>query len=260
MDLKELKFNVNKDRVIRHPWELARLKVAIDIIDKFTLKKNIHTIFDIGCGDTFFIESLSHVYSDVHFYGIDTAFTNEFIFHNADRLKQRNIFLFSSIEDALIHCNNNISIVLLMDVIEHINNDVTFLKNLHKFKKITSETLILITVPAFQNLFCKHDIFLEHYRRYTNHTLTNTLNITGYKIIKIGYFFTSLLLPRILQIIKEKYFENDSEKLSGLTEWQSNKFKTYIIKNILILDFKIMKLFNNKIPGLSNFVICKKNA
>ena len=49
MDLKELKFNVNKDLVIRHPWELARLKVAIDIIDKYTSKKNIHTIFDIGC-------------------------------------------------------------------------------------------------------------------------------------------------------------------------------------------------------------------
>ena len=88
----------------------------------------------------------------------------------------------------------------------------------------------------------------------------NVCNSCRLEQIKYSRNLIKLNNQKNIQIIKEKYFENDSEKLSGLTEWQGNKFKTNLIKNILILDYKIMKLFNNKIAGLSNFVVCKKNA
>ncbi|KAI4452578.1 hypothetical protein C823_007162 [Eubacterium plexicaudatum ASF492] len=43
--------------------------------------------------------------------------------------------------------------------------------------------MILITVPAFQNLFSLHDIQLKHFRRYNYKSLYHVLDQAGYKII-----------------------------------------------------------------------------
>ena len=56
-------------------------------------------------------------------------------------------------------------LVLLMDVLEHMTDDVTLLREY--VERVTSGTRFLITVPAFGFLWSGHDEFLRHYRRYT---------------------------------------------------------------------------------------------
>ena len=69
---------------------------------------------------------------------------------------------------------------------------------------VQNETIWFITVPAFQNLFCTHDVFLGHYRRYDNQMLISHTEKANLKTLDVGYFFMSLLLPRYLQVKKEK--------------------------------------------------------
>jgi len=246
----------------RHPWELARLEVVNELLSGVIKNEDAFTILDIGCGDIFFISELSKKYPLVQFYAIDIAFTDDLI-KTLQTKANKNIRLFKTLDEASAYLNQPADIVLLLDVIEHIEHDKDFLKNLHAHKNIGEATHMMITVPAFQSLFCSHDHFLGHYRRYTNQNLKTTIEACGFKKIKLGYFFSSLILPRIFQVLKEKIMPpSKEESTTGLVEWNKGAGITSFIKNILIIDFKIYKFISSltgiKLPGLSNYIICKK--
>ena len=253
MDLVE-KLNYN---TIRHPWELARFQVSLDLLKmQVDHTKPLH-ILDLGCGDLFFIKKLKSYFPNATFYAVDIAFKDRFIEDN----REDNLLLYTNFDQLILPENISLDLVFLMDVIEHIEFEKDFLKSVLSNTVIDKQTKFLITVPAFQSLFCSHDKFLGHYRRYTNDTLAETLDEVGMKKIKMGYFFFSLLMPRALAKTIEKMKGN--EKLSegtGLSYWDKGSFITSVIKNILILDYRItkgLKKIGVNTIGLSNFAICK---
>lgn len=264
MDLVEVK-NRKSEIENRHPWELARLEVVNSLLKNIIKNRKNFNVLDIGCGDIFLISKLSDLYPEVNFYAIDIAFDNDIILKLKEDVGSRKIFLFKSLEEANAHLKGQADLVLLLDVIEHIQDDISFLNSLNSSPGINIDTQILITVPAYQFMFCSHDHFLGHYRRYTNKNLEETIRKTGFKKTEIGYFFTSLIPPRIIQVFKEKLMKPDlSNKTTGLVEWNKGKFITQSMKNVLLFDFKITntikKLFGINLPGLSNYIVCKKQA
>jgi trans-aconitate methyltransferase len=264
MDLIEVK-NRKGVEMARHPWELARLEVVDDLLQGIIKNENEFNVLDIGCGDIFFISKLSDKYPKANFYAIDIAFTDEIISTLKETAKGRNIFLFKTLDEANLHLKTQADLVLLLDVVEHIKDDIGFLNSLYQNKAITNNTNIIITVPTFQSLFCSHDFFLGHYRRYTNKTLLNTIKQTGFEKQKLGYFFFCLIPPRIIQVLKEKIIKPDlNNKTTGLVEWKNGPAITNFIKNILLLDFKTYKFIKAitglSLIGLSNYIICKKRV
>lgn len=264
MDLVEVKNR--KEKVInRHPWELARFEIVTSLLKDKIRNNDDFNILDIGCGDVFFISKMADIYPKAHFYAIDIAFTDEIIALLKETVKGKNIYLFKTLDDANLHLKKDADLVLLLDVVEHIEDDKGFLSSLYNNKAITANTLIMITVPAYQNLFCSHDHFLGHYRRYTNTSLYQTIQSSGFDKVKIGYFFFSLIPPRILQVLKEKIIKpNLNTETTGLVEWNKGSGITNFIKGVLLFDFKIYKFIKSitglSLPGLSNYIICKKPA
>jgi hypothetical protein len=262
MDLVEVNKRNNKEDN-RHPWELARFQVVRELLTNEMRNERSYNVLDIGCGDIFFISALSDLYPECNFYAVDTAFTPEIINTLKQQAGTRKIFLFKELKDAEPHLQGKADLVLLLDVVEHIEDDLGFLKGLKESKAISTETRIMITVPAFQKLFCSHDHFLGHYRRYTNKTLLKVIRDAGFEKIKMGYFFSSLLIPRILQVIAEK-ISNPKEETTGLVAWDKGPGMTSIFTNILLADFKISKFLQNftgiRVAGLSNYLLCKKSA
>lgn len=82
-------------------------------------------------------------------------------------------------------------LVLMIDVIEHVQNDVDLVAEY--VAKVRSGTHFVITVPAFMWLWSEHDVFLEHYRRYTLNSIERTLAAGGLRIERGCYFFAFLL-------------------------------------------------------------------
>ncbi len=258
MDLIEAKHKTNTER---HPWEYARFEVLKHFFKKEIIQhKNNPTIIDIGCGDSFVVESISKLYPQANLIAVDTAFTPEIIEHYKQKLQNKNISFYYNIDE--VPSTINADCILLMDVIEHIEKDVDFLKLVKEKPFTTNDTKWFITVPAYQSLFCSHDTFLGHFRRYDNEMLTKHTNQANLKTLKIGYFFFSLLLPRYLQVQKEKS-QKHSDSTTGLVEWNAGSFKTNLIKTVLVIDFKLTSFFQAigiKLPGLSNYIICQKSV
>ncbi len=262
MDLRESNA-LNSKVVSRHPWELARLEVVYDIFSKNMPPVENSTIIDIGCGDTFFVERFSEHFPSVNFIAVDTAFSAQMISNYQRKLQEKKIQLFDSLDKAQGAITSPVSAVFLFDVVEHIEYDHAFLKDLASRKFMNAETRLLITVPAFQPLFTSHDVFLGHFRRYNNASLKSLMNESGFTALKTGYFFTSLIAPRIIQLLKEKMFGRPEAPSTDLVEWKGGNFITSLLKNVLMVDYKIGSLIKKagiNIPGLSNYTICKKSA
>ena len=241
----------------RHPWELARYEVIKSLLGKHVYDYAGKKVLDLGCGDLFFLNEFAKDKPDADFYAIDTAFTKDFIDSEA---KTTNIKLFNSTLELSNEDEIKFDIIFLMDVIEHIEDDKAFLLNIKEKFCIPGQTHIIITVPAFQQLFCYHDNFLGHYRRYTNTNLKEVVKNADFKPLENGYFFIGLLAPRAFEVLKERILGQKETSGTRLTSWNQGHIVTNTIKHLLILDFKISKFFRRaglNLPGLSNYLICK---
>jgi len=83
-------------------------------------------------------------------------------------------------------------LIAVLDVVEHIDDDVGALKAMAECLKPGGK--ILITVPAHQWMWSAHDTVNHHHRRYSKATLAKAIAAAGLKSKKLGYF-NSLLFP-----------------------------------------------------------------
>jgi hypothetical protein len=154
----------------------------------------------------------------------------------------------------------NADCVLILDVLEHCSNDAQVLRESIHQGMTTPESVILISVPAFQGLFSQHDQLLGHHRRYSRRALTTLVKKEDLVVIESGYFFFSLLPLRILQLLFEKIKIRKASK--SIDDWNGGATVSKIISSILWADFRICHFLSRAgihLPGLSCYCLCKKS-
>jgi SAM-dependent methyltransferase len=85
-------------------------------------------------------------------------------------------------------------LVLLMDVLEHVDDDVGLIRS--SMRGAAPGAFAVISVPAFPSLFSAHDLFLEHKRRYRILTLEEVVRAAGLEVVSARYFF-AMILPLV---------------------------------------------------------------
>lgn len=260
MDLTELSEHKKDENYSRHPWEQARLEFVYSQIKKQLYQNNSPVFLDIGCGDTYVAEQLLKKIPHASFYCVDTAFTDKQLQSYSEKYSHKSIQVFNNLDKAMLELNKEISFVLALDVMEHVEDDIAFLNTIYNIKNVTKNTNILLTVPAFQSLFTNHDVVLGHFRRYSNNTLEKVIKEAKLQTVAKGYFFASLLIPRLLIKIRENIFKPTAQNTS-VSKWNHGKLITRVYKNILIFDFlatSFLEKWYLKPIGLSNYIVCKK--
>lgn len=85
-------------------------------------------------------------------------------------------------------------LVLLMDVLEHVDDDVGLIRQYAASAR--PGTRFVISVPAFSWLWGKHDEFLEHRRRYTLGDVLRLLTDAGLSP-RLGFYFFAAVFPAV---------------------------------------------------------------
>ncbi|HET9057147.1 MAG TPA: hypothetical protein VFN30_09910 [Chitinophagaceae bacterium] len=253
MDLKEI--NITNKNHNRHPWEQARLKVIFSLLSGFLSKEKEAVVLDIGSGDMYVAGALSKLFPNTTFICVDTGY-EQTIFKT-----DYNLTIYKSLSEFKSSCSKRVDIIMLLDVIEHIEDEIVFIEELGNESFITFETRFIVTVPSFSSLYSSHDHYLNHYRRYSYASLKHRLNEAGLTIIKSNYFFFSLLLPRKWLQWREK--QNLYKGFTGVGRWQGGPLITTFLKAILFIDYKVgqfASVTGIKLPGLSLYAICQKSA
>jgi ubiquinone/menaquinone biosynthesis C-methylase UbiE len=123
---------------------------------------------------------------------------------------------------------NSFDLVCAFDVVEHVQNDQLAVKEMIRVCK--SSGFVFVTVPAFMDLWSKHDEINYHFKRYTSKTLLPLFNSNTGNVIYHSYFNTILFLPIYL------------------VRWISNKFPKLFKRDGSGSDHSMFELgFLNKV-------------
>jgi len=97
-------------------------------------------------------------------------------------------------------------VVLLLDVIEHVDDDVATLCAARA--GVCEGGLLVVTVPAYRWLWSGHDEVLGHRRRYTAAELRAAVERAGFEVLRVSYFNT-LLFPLLAAVRGWKRLRGD---------------------------------------------------
>jgi Methyltransferase domain len=146
-------------------------------------------------------------------------------------------------------------LLLMMDVLEHVDDDVGLLRSYAL--RMPGDARVLITVPAFPSLWSGHDVFLEHRRRYTRQGLEATVRAAGLQVVRSRYFF-GLLLPAVAAMRSR-----DRHRLNAGRLEARSALRTYPapVNRVLTLihDVERALVFPlNRLAGLSIFCLARR--
>ena len=168
-----------------HWWYRARRDILSDYLTRYGRMPQDARILEIGCGTGHNLPMLA-AFGDVDAIEIDPA--------AQDIASAR---LGKPVGDAPLPDlpgvpRGSYDLVAVLDVVEHIADDVAALKGMASLLKPGGK--ILIAVPAHQWLWSAHDVVNHHHRRYSKATLTKAIGAAGLTPRKLTYF-NSLLFP-----------------------------------------------------------------
>ncbi|MDH4231493.1 MAG: class I SAM-dependent methyltransferase [Nitrospirota bacterium] len=156
LDIAEFRTHAEVEDV--HWWFRARREIILDQLRKVLPPGQDRLIAEIGCGTGGNLKFLNHHYRVI---GVDVA--PEAVAHARTRVNC-DIFL-GDFREVLESRWQQLDGVILADVLEHIDDDRSFLRDVAESLK--KDAVLLITVPAHAFMWSRHDIVLGHRRRYS---------------------------------------------------------------------------------------------
>lgn len=181
-------FQLHAEVEDRHWWFVGRRRILCRLVEEVVPPDRQATIVDVGCGTGGNIAALADRYRCV---GIDTS-------AEAVELAQRRFpgvrFIAGRAPQDLGELAAEARLVLLTDVLEHVADDYAMFSEL--FASASPGCCFLVTVPADQSLWSKHDESFGHYRRYDLRRLAGVWEGLPATTLLISYF-NSRLLPAV---------------------------------------------------------------
>jgi SAM-dependent methyltransferase len=169
----------------RHWWFRGRWAVISALLARVPQEKSRH-VLDAGCGTGLNLERYARLGTAA---GIDPSpdavkFCRQ---RGLPRVQEASL-------DALPFQDGAFDLVCSTDVLEHVEDDLEALTELHRVTQPGGH--LLLTVPAFMWLWSESDVTLHHKRRYTRRGLATRLRETGWQS-EFATYFNSILLPPI---------------------------------------------------------------
>ncbi|MFN4140920.1 class I SAM-dependent methyltransferase [Aestuariivirga sp.] len=232
MDLKEEAFlGVSADR---HWYYVSKaLMIEAHIADR------ARSILDVGAGSGWFSRRLLKRDLADRAICVDPGYQED-----RDELVEGRSLLYRRAWE-----QNDADLVLLMDVLEHVDDDVALLSGYVKTAR--PGTRFLITVPAFEFLWSAHDEYLGHRRRYSRSQVRELVSSSGLSEVSSHYYFATILPPVAAVRLARRFVRPDRSDMKPLPGWMNAALA-------LLLSFERTWMRANRVAGLTVVCLCEK--
>ncbi len=174
MDLRELQ---NQKDFNDHWYYVSKARAIRVLLNRIEFR----SILDVGAGSGILSKLLLETTAATEACCVDTGYIEE----------SEEFFLGKRILRTKAIDRSDAELVLLLDVLEHVRDDISFVREYAG--KVSPGTQFVISAPAYQSLFSTHDVFLGHYRRYTASSLEACIRAGGLTILRTRFFFLFIL-------------------------------------------------------------------
>ncbi len=167
-----------------HWWYRGRRRIIRAELDRLVLPAGAR-VLDAGCGSGRTLQELVD-YGRVNGLELNTE--------AAELARQRGL---GEVEigrlEELPWDDGTFDLMTCLDVIEHVPDDVAALIELRRVCRPGG--WLLVTVPAYQGLWSRHDVANHHFRRYSRPRLRGAAAAAGWRIERVSAFNSLLLAP-----------------------------------------------------------------
>ncbi|MFL6725097.1 MAG: class I SAM-dependent methyltransferase [Sphingomicrobium sp.] len=170
-----------------HWWFLARRRILKRLIERVVRPPNKAKILEVGCGTGHNLAMLRG-FGSVDASELDRcarAVANKRLPGKVKNAKLPDLSMFK---------RNGYDLIALLDVLEHVPNDLASLRAIHM--RLKPGGALLLTVPANPWMWSAHDAAHHHFRRYTKKQLEELFLRSGLEVQLLSYFNT-LLFPLV---------------------------------------------------------------
>jgi len=185
-------------------------------------------ILDVGCGTGANLEMLAQFGEPE---GVDVSDKA------LEFCRQKGLKVQKCLAETLPYDDESFDITTALDVIEHLDDDIAGLKEMHRVTKTGGHSLIF--VPAFMSLWGVQDDISHHRIRYTRKQIVERIEKSGFTVERATYanwtFFAPILAGRTLM------------KVTGIKPESENNV------NVSALNGIFGKLFSAERFWLKNF-------
>ncbi len=166
-----------------HYWHSARTDIVRDCARTFCKKGD--TVLEIGAGRGHYVRVLRADGFDAYGCDLGTPRVHE----------DARSFVFggTGFADLDADLRNRVTAVLLLDVIEHIERPADFIASV--FQTLPALGVLIVTVPARQELWSNYDEHYRHFLRYDIRKLREVARDSHLAIEFWSYFFHALYIP-----------------------------------------------------------------
>jgi SAM-dependent methyltransferase len=155
----------------RHWWFVARRKIMTDVLAAVLPGDGAPVVLDLGCGTGGNIGGLAATHERYECWGLE--YDPDATAYAAETYPACRFVCGSALDRSTWPDLGRIDACLLMDVIEHLEDDRTAVTN--AAEALSPGGHLMITVPADPRLWSKHDRHHGHFRRYTIDSLAAVL-------------------------------------------------------------------------------------
>ena len=143
--------------------------------------------------------------------------------------------------------------VFLLDVVEHLDDDVTFLKA--ALSHLKPGGYVVINVPAWQLFYSRYDATVGHKRRYSKKQMHALFEACGLDTVSSTYWGLLLVPLLIARIFVLKFTREDQVVKTGFEP--PGKMSNLILQMLMKIENAIFKVTKSLPVGTSLFAVGK---
>ena len=216
-----------------HFWMQWRFFVFERLLKRIGVSMGKHLrVLEIGCGTGIFLRQMEQKTGwnidgdDINFEALN------------DSVAKRSRLLFYNVMEERAEFRQLYDIVILMDVLEHIENPAEFLKAC--FFHLRPGGVLIINIPAIQRMYSVYDEIMGHLRRYDREKLLKELDsITSSKIITAYWGITLLPMLFLRKLFISKNASKDNIVKKGFQP--PGRFSHIALKFLMRLELLFFK-------------------
>ena len=246
-EMEQHTYGIMNDVEGKHWWFVGRRAILEEFLRQIVLQirnpQSAIRILDVGCGTGANLEMLAQFGESE---GVDVS-DDALEFCKAKGLKAH-----KGLAEKLPFEDESFDVVTALDVVEHLDDDISGLKEMNRVLKKDGRTLIF--VPAFMWLWGVQDDISNHRIRYTKKQIVERLQKSGFEIERATYanwtFFAPILAGRTIM------------KITGIKPESENNVNVSALNGIFGKIFSSERLWlkNFDFPfGVSIVIVAKKS-
>lgn len=227
-------------------WFRARNQLIGWALSKYC--KDFQSFLEVGCGTGYVLSGVSSEFPGATLLGSEIFSAG--LGFAAARLPSVS---FVQMDARNIPYCEEFDVIGAFDVLEHIEEDLTVLREIHTALK--KNGFLFLTVPQHGWLWSPVDEYACHVRRYSATELHQKIQSAGFEVVRSTSFVSLLLPAMLLSRIKQK---KSKSSIDPVDELQLSKGLNALLYKVMKVEICLIKMGINLPFGGSRLVVARR--